>query len=62
MGSSCVEYASRQTLITGHKDVYDLTTHISSGTDTQYVEQLRVKMQATEQLVVAFVKLSKQGG
>ncbi|KAJ3553638.1 hypothetical protein NM688_g3503 [Phlebia brevispora] len=44
------------------RDVYDLTARVSSDADSQYVEQLRVKMQATEQLVVAFVKLGKQGG
>ena len=43
-------------------DVYDLTAHVSEDSDEQYVEQLRTKMQATEQLVVAFVQLSKAGG
>ncbi|KAF7792349.1 hypothetical protein EIP86_003385 [Pleurotus ostreatoroseus] len=61
-GLAALEACWTQTLITCYKDVYDLTSRVSGDADTQYVDQLRVKMQATEQLVVAFVKLSKQGG
>ena len=43
-------------------DVYDLTARVSESSDSQYVEELRAKMQETEQLVVAFVQLSRQGG
>ncbi|KAI0789122.1 BRE1 E3 ubiquitin ligase-domain-containing protein [Abortiporus biennis] len=38
-------------------DIYDLTTHVASDPDPVYVEGLRGKVNATQQLVEAFVQL-----
>lgn len=43
-------------------DIYDLTKHVSSDADPQYVEQLRSKMHATEQLVTAFMRAAGEVG
>ncbi|KAH9839472.1 BRE1-domain-containing protein [Rhodofomes roseus] len=41
-------------------ELYDLTAHVSDDADPQYVESLRGKMQATTELVSAFVRLGGQ--
>lgn len=38
-------------------DIYDLSVHVSSEYDPLYVQNLCNKMQATQQLVSAFVQL-----
>ena len=39
-------------------DIYDLSAHVSSDSDPSYVESLQGKVQATQQLITAFVHLA----
>lgn len=39
-------------------DIYDLSAHVSSDSDPSYVESLQGKVQATQQLITAFVQLA----
>ncbi|TCD63440.1 E3 ubiquitin-protein ligase bre1 [Steccherinum ochraceum] len=39
------------------QEIYDLSAHVSSDPDPTYVDSLRSKMHATQQLVTAFVQL-----
>ena len=41
-------------------ELYDLAAHVSNDADPQYLESLRSKMQATSELVGAFVRLGGQ--
>ncbi|OBZ67158.1 E3 ubiquitin-protein ligase BRE1 [Grifola frondosa] len=43
------------------QELFDLTAHVSSDSEPDYVNALRDKMQATSDLVTAFVRLSSQG-
>ncbi|KAI0733141.1 BRE1-domain-containing protein [Fomitopsis betulina] len=42
------------------EELYDLAAHVSDDADPQYLESLRSKMQATSELVGAFVRLGGQ--
>ncbi|OJT06362.1 E3 ubiquitin-protein ligase BRE1 [Trametes pubescens] len=48
-------------LITGHVGIRDLTVHVSSEAEPEYVDALRDKMQATADIVKAFVHIRAQG-
>ena len=43
-----------------HIGIYDLTVHLSSEADPEYVEALQDKMQTTSDIVKAFVSISSQ--
>ncbi|CAL1706865.1 unnamed protein product [Somion occarium] len=43
------------------QDIFDLSAHVSEDSDSTYVDTLRTKMQATQQLVTAFVQLGAKG-
>ena len=44
----------------GSTGIYDLTKHVSSEADPEYVEAIRDKMQTTSDVVKAFVNLTAQ--
>lgn len=50
----------RRTNILCYTGIYDLTLHLSSEADAEYVEAVRDKMQTTSDVVQAFVNLSTQ--
>lgn len=47
--------------MTRHIDIRDLTVHVSSEAEPEYVDALRDKMQATADIVKAFVHIRAQG-